>query len=106
MSNNRPIPNRLSDWGDRTEIIFQCPKCGQEFNIYGNQEKYCHSCGTKLEWEGLPTHCTISQRARADEIFKDYTENHHDYKLYQEQMRNIYFEIYVLPTLNELNKKK
>lgn len=43
-----PIPYRISEWGDTPEIIYSCPKCGQTFQFYADNEKFCHNCGREL----------------------------------------------------------
>lgn len=55
MSNNLKA-ERLSPWGSRTEIIYLCRNCGTSFGFYGDKELFCHNCGTKNLWEGIPTH--------------------------------------------------
>lgn len=51
-----PVANRISQWDNMNEIIYKCPKCNYEFNFYATHEKYCHSCGTHIKWENMPTH--------------------------------------------------
>lgn len=46
----KPIPWRLSQWGSGTEIIYKCPSCATSFNFYGNNELFCHNCGTPINW--------------------------------------------------------
>ena len=46
-----PIVERISQYGLATEIIFKCPKCGTSFAILGDNEKYCHNCGTEISWK-------------------------------------------------------
>lgn len=50
--------NRISDWDSGTEIIYGCRKCKASFAILGHREKFCHGCGTKVEWKYMPTHLT------------------------------------------------
>lgn len=45
-----PVPERLSQWGTGTEIIYCCPNCNISFAILGCKEKFCHNCGTKINW--------------------------------------------------------
>ena len=45
-----PIPYTLSQWGDRTEVLYKCPKCGQDFRLLGDKQNYCFNCGIKLDW--------------------------------------------------------
>ena len=56
------------------EIIYQCPKCKQFFNILGHTELYCHHCGQALDWshvlERLPTSCP-SDMAHKSKILKE-----------------------------------
>ena len=35
------------------EIIYQCPKCKQSFNILGRTEQFCHRCGQVIDWKVL-----------------------------------------------------
>ena len=42
------------------EIIYECPNCGTSFGFYSNQEKFCHNCGTEINWKDVPTHCPES----------------------------------------------
>ena len=57
MKYHRPYPQRISQWDNMDEIIYECPNCGTSFGFYSNHEKFCHNCGTEINWEGVPTHC-------------------------------------------------
>ena len=54
----RPYPERISQWNNMDEIIYQCPTCGTSFNFYGDNEFYCHNCGEEILWRGMPLHCS------------------------------------------------
>lgn len=62
MRYHRPYPTRISQWNNMDEIIYECPNCGVSFGFYSNQEKFCHNCGTEINWKYVPTHC--SQRLK------------------------------------------
>ena len=50
----RPEVDRIGWNGSSKCFLYRCPKCGTSFRILGEQEKFCHGCGRKLNWEGLP----------------------------------------------------
>ena len=50
----KPIARSISDWSPNKEIQFKCRNCGQSFAFYRKKEKYCHNCGTKVDWENIP----------------------------------------------------
>jgi hypothetical protein len=50
----RPEIDRVGWDGDSKCFQYRCPKCRTSFRILGEQEKFCHGCGRKLNWEGLP----------------------------------------------------
>lgn len=97
INEHRPIPYALSQWDSRTEIFYKCPKCGQSFKLNGQHEKFCHNCGLEIDWQDMPSHCSLGQRALADSIQKNYEDFHHDYTKFQEEMIKLYFEIYQTP---------
>ena len=51
---NKPLPYDLDlkniESLERIKIQYKCPKCGEELNHYGVNEKFCHNCGTELNW--------------------------------------------------------
>lgn len=49
-----PKVHRISQWDSATEIIYACPECGTSFGFYGDAEKFCHNCGEKIDWDGVP----------------------------------------------------
>lgn len=53
-----PKIERISQWGSGTEIIYQCPRCETSFGVYGDKEKFCHFCGQRICWTGLPKSCS------------------------------------------------
>lgn len=56
----KPIAQRVSQWNSRTEIIYGCGNCGVSFAILGRNEKYCHNCGRKADYRGIPSHCSVT----------------------------------------------
>lgn len=54
MKSLKPIVEDISSWMPCTEILYKCPKCGTSFRILGSYEKFCHNCGQKIDWEGIP----------------------------------------------------
>ena len=50
MESKKPILERLSQWGEATEVIYRCPNCETSFHYYGIKEKFCHECGTPINW--------------------------------------------------------
>ena len=46
-----PVPYKISEWGNPPEIVYSCPKCGETFHFYSDQEKFCHNCGHKIYWD-------------------------------------------------------
>lgn len=55
MGKIKPIAYRISKWGSCTEIIYRCPKCKTSFAILGSKEKFCHNCGTEIDWNVYAT---------------------------------------------------
>lgn len=55
MKNNttKPTPARISQWDDQDRVLYNCPRCGTSFGIYCQDEKFCHSCGQAIEWNGV-----------------------------------------------------
>lgn len=47
---NKPLPARLNRQFSQVEIIYRCPCCNTLFALYGYQEKFCHNCGTAIDW--------------------------------------------------------
>lgn len=73
MNVHKPIPHSLSQWGSGTEVLYQCPKCGTNLAILGNNEKYCHECGNKLDWSDSPKYCSEDFKKKYDELrYKQY----------------------------------
>lgn len=68
MNKNKPIPNRLSQWGTGTEIIYHCRNCGQSFHILGRQEIFCHNCGIELDWKDRPKYCSEEFKKLYDDL--------------------------------------
>lgn len=66
-----PIPFRISNWDNGDRILYKCPKCHASFQIFGNLEKYCHNCGTKIEWRFSPTFLDTEEKAEYDSYQED-----------------------------------
>ena len=45
-----PLAERISGWGNSTEVIYKCAICGTSFAILGPRTHYCHTCGTPQDW--------------------------------------------------------
>lgn len=88
-----PIPISISDWNDRTEIIYGCPHCDCNFRFFGNKELYCHRCGTKINWDYVPTHLTTTEKDALNHIEAQYNE-HHDIAIFLKQQRELLYGIY------------
>lgn len=46
----KPVAERISCFGNRTEIIYKCRNCSTSFAILGNHEHFCHNCGREVDW--------------------------------------------------------
>ena len=79
-----PIVERISQYGLATEIIFKCPKCGTSFAILGDNEKYCHNCGTEMSWENIPRY--VSKRFANMYHNSTYEEQKEIISLYNEKL--------------------
>lgn len=88
-----PIPISISDWGNRTEIIYGCPHCDCEFRFFGNKELYCHKCGTEINWDSVPTYLTTAEKCTLDHIEAEY-DKHHDIDVMLKQRRELLYGIY------------
>ena len=53
-----PTPERVSQWSSMRKIIYSCPKCNTVFSFYGDLEKFCHNCGTEIDWSRVPQFCS------------------------------------------------
>ena len=94
---DRPVPYKLSDWGDRRDIIYKCPVCTQSFKFFGQYEKYCHNCGVKIKWANMPKMCTEDQRMRLDAAERAYYAQTMDFLDYEQKKTEILYEIYCAP---------
>lgn len=77
-----------------TEIIYRCPVCGTQFNIFGNKEKFCHSCGLQIDWEGVPKYISKEQKQRLDMARREYENIHHDFSRYETVVNDVLLEVY------------
>ena len=48
----RPEAYDIQGWVSR-EVVYRCPKCKTSFRLLGAKEKFCHNCGTPMDWTGL-----------------------------------------------------
>lgn len=100
LNGEKPVPYDLSDWADGREIFFCCPKCAQSFKLFGRNERYCHSCGQKIDWTNVPEKCTEEQvrRLRVD---YDIITDDGNWDLYRQLKAEIMDEIYQSSMLNK-----
>ena len=77
-----------------TEIIYRCPVCETQFNIFGNKEKFCHSCGLQIDWEGVPKYISKEQKQRLDIAQRKYEDIHHDFSRYKTVVNDVLLEVY------------
>lgn len=49
----KPLAERIDSFVPRRKIIYRCFKCNSSFAILGDQTKFCHNCGTPIEWEDV-----------------------------------------------------
>lgn len=98
----RPIPYDFSDWDDRMEVFYQCPKCTQSFKLYGRYERYCHNCGLKIKWADMPRRCTKDQRLRLDAAYHSYEAGTNDFESYDRKKAEILHEIYCVPDIQKV----
>lgn len=70
-----PIPYRIAEWGDTPEIVYGCPKCGETFQFYADNEKFCHNCGHKIYWDTCNRYLNSEQEKRYREIQKQYSNS-------------------------------
>ena len=92
-----------------TEIIYRCPVCGTQFNVFGNKEKFCHNCGCQIDWEGVPKYISKEQKQTLDFARKQYEYIHHDFSRYKTVVDDVLLEVYKgyqkeSPTLEEEKK--
>lgn len=52
----KPTAIAITSWHPYKEIIYKCSCCSQNFRILGNTEKFCHNCGTEVDWDNVMTH--------------------------------------------------
>ena len=55
MKKIAPTAVEITSWHPYKEIIYKCSNCGQDFRIFGTKERFCHNCGKKVDWDGVPT---------------------------------------------------
>lgn len=49
----KPTAIEISSWPPCREIIYQCTKCKQDFRTFGERQRFCHICGTEVDWDGI-----------------------------------------------------
>ena len=52
----KPTATEITSWQPYKEIIYMCSCCNQDFRMFGSKEKFCHTCGTEVDWNGVMTH--------------------------------------------------
>ena len=55
-----PTIERISQYNYANQLLFRCPKCKTSFAILGDNEKFCHNCGIRINWENVPSHVSKS----------------------------------------------
>lgn len=55
----QPVLDRISSWNNGCGLIYKCPSCEVSFGFYGDEEKYCHHCGAKIDWDNIPRYCSV-----------------------------------------------
>ena len=78
-----------ASWGNRRDILYKCPKCHASFRILGKQERFCHNCGQKIDWQFVPdfidsTNIENFKEMTIDDIKKmveDYIVNMHQFEI-------------------------
>lgn len=66
-----PVPYKISEWGNPPEIVYSCPKCGETFHFYADQEKFCHNCGHKIYWDTCNRYLNPEHRRARFDPFVD-----------------------------------
>lgn len=71
MSDNKPIPYALSQYGSCTEVLYKCASCGADFRILGHQELYCHRCGAEQDWSDSHKYCSQEFKLKYNNLVYD-----------------------------------
>ena len=50
----KPVAETISDWNPK-KIFYKCAVCGQSFRMFETKEKFCHNCGTEVDWNNVIT---------------------------------------------------
>lgn len=50
----KPIAETISDWNPK-KIFYRCAVCEQSFRMFEAKEKFCHNCGTEIDWNNVIT---------------------------------------------------
>lgn len=53
MVKMKPIAIGITDWPPYKEIIYKCSNCGQDFRMFGDRERFCHTCGIEVDWQNV-----------------------------------------------------
>lgn len=63
----KPVAETISDWGHQ-KILYKCAVCGQSFRMFGTKEKFCHNCGTEVDWDNVITSLKIPFMGNYEEM--------------------------------------
>lgn len=89
-----PRPYTLSQWGDGSEVFYECPKCGQDFRLLGSRQNYCFNCGIKLDWEFTIKNVTPEIRDLYRGFRRDYHQDKIDYNTMRQLKKNLFDQLY------------
>ena len=53
MAKMKPTAIGITDWQPYKEIIYKCSNCGQSFRMFGDRERFCHTCGVEVDWQDV-----------------------------------------------------
>ena len=91
---NRPIPYALSQYGSCTEVLYKCANCGTDFRILGNQEQYCHGCGTKQNWPNSPRYCSKEFKQKYDKLVYEQYAYINGEREQDKELRQLFYSFY------------
>lgn len=53
MLRMKPTAIGITDWYPYKEVVYKCSNCGQDFRMLGDRERFCHTCGTQVDWKNV-----------------------------------------------------